>query len=262
MYGWEAIKPATRSALYCNWKYRAFFDSLNSRVKLSYREPPPRATTFDPVSSFLSEYAFGVPGLLWRSDQFLRASKNKEVDQYMVLRLLTELGICIGRLKHWHLMWTQGFHSRPHYRTVATSTFKTFRTLCGNFYDVFPMAYDFSCPEYETDFRILCLCLLDLDQAIMDINKAFPQHCQGLQLELQLRTAENDAATCAADLCMLIPYSSQPHNMTFASIHSFRPLHYALRYYESQGKQLQLAWCLHVSRSLTLKYGTEIRFAE
>lgn len=104
------------------------------------------------------------------------------------------------------------------------------------------------------------MCVLNLDQAIMDINEAFPEHCKSEQLKLQLREAELSAETCAADLCMLIPWSAQPQNMSFAAIHSFLPLHFASTYYERQGKFQQLAWCRTVTKSLSTKYGIEIRY--
>ena len=262
VYGWQAISPSTRRAFYYNWKYRSFFDSLNKRTEVSFKEPPADPGTIDLSSSFLTDYAFDVSGLLWRSDRFLQARKSRKVNQYMVVRLLTELGRCVGRLKHWYLLWIKQFPPKPHIRTVGTHNFQAFTSLCGKHYGVFPMAYEFSNTLHERDFRIFCLCLLNLDLAIIDVHHAFPQHCEGAELQLQLREAEYDAATCATDLCMLIPWSTQPQNMAFGYIHTALPLHYAAIHYERQGELERLAWCRQVSQNLSEKFGMEIRYPE
>lgn len=262
VYGWKAIRPSTRRAFYYNWKYRSFFDSITRRTKVSFTEPPSDSATVDLSSSFVSDYAFDVSGLLWRADRFLQISKSKSLQPYMVIRLLTELGVCIAKMKHWYLQWTKHFPPRPHLRTTGTHNFKSFAALSGQYFGVFPMAYDFSSAQHERDFRILCICLLNLDQAIMDLNRAFPKHCKDPQLQLQLREAEYDAATCATDLCMIIPWSTQEKNMAFACIHSFLPLHYAAMYFERECKWSQFAWCRQVSQALSAKYGIEIRYSE
>ena len=260
VYGWESI-PSTARLFYYNLKYRSFFDSMSQRIAVSFREPPSSVLCSN-SASFVMNYALDVPGLLWRSDQIFRASRSKTVHHCVVLRLLRDIGACIAKLKQWHLDWIKSFPPRPHYRTVSTRTFTSFRSLCGKFYGVFPTAYDFSHPYHERDFRILCICLLNLDQATMNIFQAFPDFCTGPQLDIQLRAAEYDAATCAADLCMLIPWTTQPQNMAFASIHAQQPLFYASRYYQSQEKHLQLAWCRKVSQSLSSKYGIQIHYSE
>ena len=260
-YGWDAINPATVRSFYYNWKYRAFFDSLSQRTQISFPSPSPSMDGLFNSSTFLTDYALGVPGLLCRSDQTFRASKSGTVSRCTVLRLLTEIEACVSKLKLCNLQWIKSFPPKPHYKTVSTRNFKAFRTLCGDLADVFPIAYDFSHPLHEGDLRVLCMCLLNLDQAIMNIHQAFPDFCTGEQLELQLRAAEYDAATCAADLCMLIPWITQPQNMSFASIHAQMPLYYASRYYRSQGKRRQLAWCRKVLQNLSAKYGIEIRYS-
>jgi hypothetical protein len=159
-----------------------------------------------------------------------------------------------------HLQWTRTFGPRPHYRTVATRTFPHFGSLAGDLLTVFPTAYDFSHPHHERDFRMLCICLLHLDQAIINIHRAFPNFCTGNEFNLQLRSAEYDAETCATNLCMLLPWTTQPQNNSFASIHAQRPLDYAMRYYRSLGREPQLSWCQRVLESLREKYGIEIKF--
>ena len=151
---------------------------------------------------------------------------------------------------------------RPHYRTVSTKTFKGFKSLCGEHINTFPSAYEFSNPQHERDLRIYSMCVLNLDQAVMDINAAFPEHCRSDQLKLQLREAECDAATCATDLCMLIPWDTQPENMAFAAIHSFLPLHFGSSYYQRKGQIQEFLWCQKVTNSLRTKYGVEIRYSK
>lgn len=104
--------------------------------------------------------------------------------------------------------------------------------------------------------------MIKLDDAIMSINAAFPEACDNDQLRIQLRQAEFDAETSAADLCMLIPWCTQPQNMAFSAVHSFMPLHFASSYYAKQGKVRQLAWCRKVSKSLVEKYGIDIRYPD
>ena len=104
--------------------------------------------------------------------------------------------------------------------------------------------------------------MIKLDQAIIDINAAFPEHCKSDSLKVQLRGAQFDAETSAADLCMLIPWCTQLQNMAFAAIHSFMPLHFASAYYAKQGKIQQLAWCRKVTASLVEKYGVEICYPD
>lgn len=262
VYGWESINPSTVRSFYYNWKHRAFFDSLSQRVKVKFPEPPANMHIPCNSTAFLTDYALDVPGLLWRSDKLFRASQSGTVDRSSVLLLLMQIGACTARFKRWHLEWVKSFPPRPHYRTVSTRTFKSFPSLCGDYFGLFPTAYDFSHPHHERDFRILSICLLNLDQATMNIFQAFPDFCSGDELDVQLRSAEYDAATSAADLCMLIPWATQPQNMAFASVHAQQPLFYASRYYQSQGQSLQLAWCRKVSRTLSFKYGIGIRFSE
>ena len=263
VYGWKAISPPKRRAFYYNWKFRSFFNSLCTRTKFEFKEPPLDAGTMDLASSFLTDHAFDVSGLLWRCDKFLRAARSKSVESYMIIRILTELGICVARLKDWYLQWVKHFpKDNPHFRTVGTHNYASFSSLCGEHFGTFPMAYNFSGGQHERDFRVLCICLLNVDIAIMDINRAFPQYCKSAQLQLQRREAEYDAATCASDLCMVIPWSTQPEFMAFACIHSYLPLHYASLYYHRQRQYRQLAWCLQVSSALSAKYGIQIKFSE
>ena len=97
------IRASTRQVLEYNWTYRAFFNSLSKRVPVTFKGRWTRRGAFDLSSHFLTEYALDVPGLLWRCDKFLQASRRKGIDKYIISRLLTELGICIARLKHWFL---------------------------------------------------------------------------------------------------------------------------------------------------------------
>ena len=209
VYGWETINPSTVRSFYYNWKYRAVFDSLSQRIQVSFRTAPADTEFSCNSTSFLADYALEVPGLLSRSDRIFRASRSKTVGKHTVLRLLTDIETCIAKFKRWHLSWIKSFPPRPHYRTVSTRNFQAFRTLCGQLFGVFPTAYDFSHPVHERDFRILSICLLNLDQVTLNIHSAFPDFCNGKQLELQLRSAEYDAATCAADLWLVL--SSQPN---------------------------------------------------
>lgn len=103
VFGWDALSPLTKHAYYYNWKYRAFFEGLTRRTKVNFTEP----SDMDPAISAqgLSELAFDVPGLLWRADRFVEASRSNAISSYMVVRLLTEIGACMSRLKLWFLNW-------------------------------------------------------------------------------------------------------------------------------------------------------------
>ena len=149
---------------------------------------------------------------------------------------------------------------RPPYRTIGTKQFKAFRTLCGEQFSTFPLAYDFARPEHELDMRSYLMCVLSLDRAIMAINEAFPEHCNSAQLKVQLREAERDAETCAGELCMLIPWITQPQNKAFGSIHSLLPLRLASSYYARHGKHQELRWCRKIQISLRAKYGIEVNY--
>ena len=106
LYGWEAIMPPTRQAFYYNWKYRTFFEGLTRRTKISFTEPPDPAI-IEPSGGLLTEHAFDIPGLLWRTDQFVSAAKSRTISAYMITRLLTEIGVCISQLKCWRWYFTQ-----------------------------------------------------------------------------------------------------------------------------------------------------------
>lgn len=149
---------------------------------------------------------------------------------------------------------------RPPHRTIGTKQFGAFRTLCGEQFGTFPLAFDFSRPEHELDLRVYLMCVLSLDRAIMAINAAFPEHCNSPQLKVQLREAECDAESSARDLCMLIPWITQPQNMSFAAIHALLPLGLASSYYAKHGKQQELTWCRKVQTSLSAKYGLEVNY--
>ena len=99
----SSIRASTRQVLEYNWTYRAFFNSLSKRVPVTFKGKWTHRSTFDLSSNFLTEYALDVPGLLWRCDKFLQLSRRKGIDKHIILRLLTEIGICIARLKHWFL---------------------------------------------------------------------------------------------------------------------------------------------------------------
>ena len=259
-YGWESLKTSTARSFYSAWKHRAFLESLNQRRPLPFRKPTQNVDMSDRAICFLADYALELPGLLWRSERMFQKAHMKTTPRRTVLNLLTEVERGIGKLKEWHLQWTKSFPAQPHYRTVSTRTFKHFASLAGELLTVFPTAYDFSHHHHERDFRMLCICLLHLDQVVINIHQAFPDFCVGNEFRLQLRSAEYDAETCAADLCMLIPWTTQEQNASFASIHAQRPLDYSMRYYQSQAKEPQLSWCRKVSQSLKEKYGIEIKF--
>ena len=104
VFGWDAIALPTKQALYYNWKCRAFFEGLMRREKVNFHDP---ATPFtnERAPAILDDHALEVPGLLWRGDQFLSASQSGSINSYMVIRLLTEMGVRISGLKQWHLQW-------------------------------------------------------------------------------------------------------------------------------------------------------------
>ena len=200
--------------------------------------------------------------MLQHSDTFLAAARRKKPREVQVTALRTEIGALIALLKKWHLAWTKTSAPRQRHRIVSTKHFSNFRSVSKDYFGVFPTASEFSHPAHERDFRILNICLLNLDEAIMDIHAAFPDHCAGSEILLQLRTAEYDAATCAAELCMVVPWSSQPSNGAFACIHAMQPLQYASRYYQKHGRTLQLEWCQRVTETLTGKYGIRVKLWE
>lgn len=103
VFGWDALNPITRHAYYYNWKYRAFFEGLTRRTKVSFTEPSDMDQAIS--ADGLTEHAFEVPGLLWRADRFIEASGSKIITTYMIVRLLTEVGACMSRLKQWYLNW-------------------------------------------------------------------------------------------------------------------------------------------------------------
>lgn len=179
-----------------------------------------------------------------------------------VTTFLTEIGALVALLKKWHLAWTKMPPSRSRQRIVSTRYFNAFRTVSKEHFGVFPTASDFSRTADERDFRILNICLLNLDEAIIDLHAAFPEYCSSPEMQLQLRAAEYDAATCAAELCMVVPWSSQPSNMAFACIHAMQPLQYASKHYRKHGKILQLEWCQRVTETLCGKYGIRVQLWE
>lgn len=110
VFGWDAISLPTKQALFYNWKCRAFFEGLMRREKVIFTEP---TTPFmnEPDPAILNEHALEIPGLLWRSDQFLAASQSKNISSYVVIRLLTEMGLRISGLKQWYLQWMKNCRS-------------------------------------------------------------------------------------------------------------------------------------------------------
>lgn len=168
----------------------------------------------------------------------------------------------IALFKKWHLAWVKSSPARPRQRIVSARYFSAFRGISKHHFGVFPTASDFSHAAHERDYRILNICLLNLDEAVMDNHAAFPGYCSSSEMQLQLRAAEYDAATCAAELCMVVPWSSQPGNMAFAAIHAMQPLQYAARHYAKQGKLLQLEWCQQVTETLSEKYGVRVKLWE
>lgn len=176
--------------------------------------------------------------------------------------LLTEIGALTAILKKWHLAWTKSSSPRPRQKIVSARHFQHFRAISRQHFGVFPTASDFSSTAHERDYRILNICLLNLDEAVIDIHAMFPEYCSSSEMQLQLRAAEYDAATCAAELCMVVPWSSQPHNMVFACIHAMQPLQYASWHYAKHGKRLQLDWCRQVTETLSEKYGIRVRLWE
>lgn len=266
-YGWQNIDPRLAGALYYNYKFKVFFTSLLRRSKAAIRERPSDLPALDSSTSFLRDYALHVTGLLGRSDKIVQAGQTQDetdnpVTAHVAMRLLTELNGGISRIKRWHLQWIKNsqMHPRPYFRLVTTTTFTHFRSLCGPHFGVFPMAYEFTQAQHENDFRVMSVCLLNLNQAIMDVHQAFPEYCDSTQLQLQLRSAEYDGETCAADLCMLIPGCTQPEHKTAAGIRGVQRLHYASRFYQRKGRCVQWAWCRHVSASLSERYGIKIDF--
>lgn len=251
----------TRQAFRYNWKYRAFWDGISRRVTVEYEDPVSGGLPRD-LSSTLLELGFKACDLIARSDRFLAEAVRKRPKEAQVLAFLTELGSLIALLKKWHLAWTKTSPPRPRQKIVSARYFGNFRGISKEFFGVFPTASDFSHTAHERDYRILHICLLNLDEAIIDIHAAFPDYCTSAEMRLQLRTAEYDAATCAAELCMVVPWSSQPSNGAFACIHAMQPLQYASRYYRKHGKRLQLEWCQRVTETLSEKYGIRVKLWE
>lgn len=230
-------------------------------MKVEYEDPPTESVPKD-LSSALLELGYSTCELLERSDTFLSAARRKRPRELQVTALLTEIGALIAAFKKWHLTWTKTSPPRPRQKIVSARFFSSFRSLSHEFFGVFPTASDFSNTAHERDYRILNICLLNLDEAIIDIHARFPECCGSAEMQLQLRAAEYDAATCAAELCMVVPWSSQPTNMAFAGIHAMQPLQYAARHFRKHDRRLQLEWCQHVTETLSEKYGIRVKLWE
>jgi len=258
VYGWNAIPARTRQIFHYNWKYRAFWDGISRRKKVELSDLTTESARQDP-SSRLLDLGFNTCGVLEKSDKFLLARKRPRDTQ--VFAILTEIGALIALLKKWHLSWIKSSPPRPRHKIVSARHFSSFRGVSKEFHGVFPTASDFSHAAHERDYRILNICLLNLNQAIMDVQAAFPD-TSGPEMQAQLRSAEYDAATCASELCSVVPWSAQPGNSTFACVHAMQPLQYAARYFYQHGKLLQLEWCQRVTESLTGKYGIDVKLWE
>ena len=236
-------------------------DGISRRVKVDYEDPTTENIPRD-LSIALLDLGLKTCELLARSDEFLASSRRKRPKELQVTAFLTEIGALVALLKKWHLAWIKTSLSQPRQKMVSARYFDAFRAISKEHFGVFPTAFDFSNTAQERDFRILNICLLNLDEAIMDIHAAIPEYCSSSEMQLQLMAAEYDAATCAAELCMVVPWSSQPSNMAFACIHAMQPLQYASKYYRKHGKMLQLEWCQRVTETLSEKYGIRVQLWE
>ena len=101
VYGWGSLNPSTARSFYIGWKYRAFLESLTQKRVLTLKESPGTIDTSNRPTSFLTDYAIEIPGLLWRSQKMFQQSHLKILPRRKVLALLTEMEKCTAKLKQW-----------------------------------------------------------------------------------------------------------------------------------------------------------------
>ena len=249
-HGWQSLSHSMRQTFFNYWKIQAFWYGLSQRAEAPFEKPSADLGVVDFANEDLTDLALLVPTMLRRTDRLLKVKKRPT--RSAVLETLTELGNLVSALKQWHLKAEMA--GTIGYRVVGIQNYEHFKDFCGpENIRTFPIAYNFKEAMQTPDFRTFCLCLLNTDQAILDLHKAFPEYCADLQL--QLNVTESDAANCANDLCLSVPWNSQPHMNAYACHKNLQPLYYASRYYLRAGRVAQLDWCRHVSHALTEKYG-------
>ena len=253
-YGCDSISSSFRRAVRNDWHVRILCISIGARrsVPVLNRARDKNKTG----TSFLNDSALQVPRLLERTDMLILNAEAGTSSDADVIDLLTALGRSVLSIKQYHLRWAD--EMPPRFRTVSTKTFNDFKRLCGTLIDTFPSAYTFTQPQFESNFRVSFLCLIELEQAIMNIHEAYPEICTEAMFKLQLDVAKCEAGVAADGLCMLVPWAAQEKNGSFACVYSLVPLHYASEYYRRQDRKEELAWCTQVSRSLSIQYGISI----
>ena len=167
--------------------------------------------------------------------------------------LLISLGHSVAILKRSHVQWASELP--PRFRMIGIKTFKDFVALKIGSIDVFPFAYNFRSVSCEREFRLSYVCLLELDQAIINIHEAHAAICTSAELQFQLTVTKDDAREAADTLCMLVPWIVQEQKSAFTCVQALMPLYYAAEYYHRHGCQERLDWCKQVLQALGTKYG-------
>lgn len=209
---------------------------LLSKKGISYRPPPWRDTRY-PMTALVMR----VPTHL----EQLEACRNLLVSDAediasMVLQALTLREEMRDSLIAWSLT-----ADRVPYHTTSIDVYKGFRATVGDLSAVFPTAYSFSDWHVAQLHRTFWTCLLELDQAIVDVRGLHWDALQDINgNELDMLGPEIRA--CADHLCQCMPYFSSSEVNTAGPMSMLEALHFLQLHFARYGKSRQLAWCMRL----------------
>ena len=248
-YGWPSPNLPVRKI----WLERTLYSGLIARRRIKPQIVGPSSPMM--CNSFIRACAAEVPELLEETDRILFNNGADPQPQRSLTQHLTQLGAIKASIKKLHLKWTLDLPLRFHLANI-----KTFRDfLHPPRSTIFTSALRFRRLACEAEYRASVLCLLEVSQAILDINLMRSESCTGVEFALQLDLAREDARSAADTLCMLIPRCLEPESGAASVISSLTLLHFASKYYRRYELAEQFAWCEHVRLAVKNKFGISIK---
>jgi len=224
-------KPGASSCCFLQWRYMFSLGyGLLAKRSVQYKPPAWRDDRRQryPLTAIVMRVPTSLEKLAQlRTDDSAAASARLAdvVDEAMDLR--QTMHECI-------IEWSCTVKDVP-YRTVSLDEYPEFETVLGDLSGLFPAVYRFSDMTAAQLHRSFWTCLLELDQAIVDVRGMHWDAIACLERH-KLDDLEAELPTCAYHLCQSLPWFGSPEVHTAGPISSLEPLYFLERHFQRHGR--------------------------
>ena len=138
---------------------------------------------------------------------------------------------------------------------VNLDFFSGFQSMLGDLAQVEPVCYQFPGFFSAVTHTTHWLCLLILDQAILDVLEAHPTIVTHLGLEHDtISTFKDELSHSAKSLCKSIPFLSKPELRGFGTVEVVRHLHFLEKHFTRHLDKRHVAWCRKIRNNVNIGY--------